>query len=62
MSTYKIRRIEVDFPFEADDCQLVYMEKKKIIQSLHNVSPQIQKRCRFIATLNISAITIFSFW
>uniref|UniRef100_B9GX03 Helicase ATP-binding domain-containing protein n=1 Tax=Populus trichocarpa TaxID=3694 RepID=B9GX03_POPTR len=35
MSTYKIRRIEVDFPLEADDCQLVYMEKK-IIQSLHN--------------------------
>ncbi|KAG6780483.1 hypothetical protein POTOM_013343 [Populus tomentosa] len=27
MSTYKIRRIDVDFPFEADDCQLVYMEK-----------------------------------
>jgi hypothetical protein len=34
MSTYKIRRIEVDFPFEADDCQLVYMEKKN-----HTVSP-----------------------
>ncbi|KAG6782199.1 hypothetical protein POTOM_011591 [Populus tomentosa] len=33
MSTYKIRRIEVDFPFEADDCQLVYMEKNHIVSS-----------------------------
>ncbi|CAH9066220.1 unnamed protein product [Cuscuta epithymum] len=34
MPTYKIRGIEVDFPFEAYDCQLVYMEK--VIQSLQN--------------------------
>lgn len=35
MPTYKIRGIDVDFPFEAYDCQLVYMEK--VIQSLQNV-------------------------
>ncbi|KAL9350684.1 hypothetical protein Peur_057939 [Populus x canadensis] len=34
MSNYKIRRIDVDFPFETDDCQLVYMEKN------HTVSPK----------------------
>ncbi|KAI3727225.1 hypothetical protein L1987_67037 [Smallanthus sonchifolius] len=28
MPTYKIRGINVEFPFEAYDCQLVYMEKK----------------------------------
>ncbi|XP_075664293.1 regulator of telomere elongation helicase 1 homolog [Castanea sativa] len=32
MPTYKIRGIDVDFPFEAYDSQLVYMEK--VIQSL----------------------------
>ncbi|CAI9773626.1 unnamed protein product [Fraxinus pennsylvanica] len=32
MPTYKIRGINLDFPFEAYDCQLVYMEK--VIQSL----------------------------
>ncbi|WCJ40717.1 hypothetical protein M5689_021626 [Euphorbia peplus] len=32
MPTYKINGIDVDFPFEAYDCQLVYMEK--VIQSL----------------------------
>ncbi|XP_052182750.1 regulator of telomere elongation helicase 1 homolog isoform X2 [Diospyros lotus] len=32
MPTYKIRGINVDFPYEAYDCQLVYMEK--VIQSL----------------------------
>ncbi|KAK2984870.1 hypothetical protein RJ640_008635, partial [Escallonia rubra] len=32
MPTYKIRGIDVDFPFDAYDCQLVYMEK--VIQSL----------------------------
>ncbi|KAM7483732.1 hypothetical protein LguiB_008315 [Lonicera macranthoides] len=36
MPTYKIREINVDFPFEAYDCQIVYMEK--VIQSL-------QERC-----------------
>ncbi|KAB1226717.1 Regulator of telomere elongation helicase 1 [Morella rubra] len=36
MPTYKIRGIDVDFPFEAYDCQLLYMEK--VIQSL-------QERC-----------------
>ncbi|KAJ7962975.1 regulator of telomere elongation helicase 1-like [Quillaja saponaria] len=36
MPTYRIRGIDVDFPFEAYDCQLVYMEK--VIQSL-------QKKC-----------------
>ncbi|XP_060973605.1 regulator of telomere elongation helicase 1 homolog isoform X3 [Cannabis sativa] len=32
MPTYRIRGIDVDFPFEAYDCQLVYMEK--VIQAL----------------------------
>ncbi|KAK6264041.1 hypothetical protein SCA6_019475 [Theobroma cacao] len=36
MPTYKLRGIDVDFPFEAYDCQLVYMEK--VIEAL-------QKRC-----------------
>ncbi|KAG6733763.1 hypothetical protein I3842_01G240500 [Carya illinoinensis] len=36
MPTYNIRGVDVDFPFEAYDCQLVYMEK--VIQSL-------QERC-----------------
>ncbi|KAI4331239.1 hypothetical protein MLD38_029443 [Melastoma candidum] len=36
MPVYNIRGIDVDFPFEAYDCQLVYMEK--VIQSL-------QQRC-----------------
>lgn len=36
MPTYKIRGIDVDFPYEAYDCQIVYMEK--VIQSLQNVS------------------------
>ncbi|XP_010538012.1 PREDICTED: regulator of telomere elongation helicase 1 [Tarenaya hassleriana] len=34
MPTYKIRGIDVDFPFEAYDCQILYMEK--VIQSLQN--------------------------
>ncbi|XP_031265333.1 regulator of telomere elongation helicase 1 homolog [Pistacia vera] len=34
MPTYKIRGIDVDFPFEAYDCQLIYMDK--VIQSLQN--------------------------
>ncbi|CAL1377958.1 unnamed protein product [Linum trigynum] len=34
MPTYKIRGIDVDFPYEAYDCQLVYMEK--VIESLQN--------------------------
>ncbi|KAM1822970.1 hypothetical protein ACFX13_025632 [Malus domestica] len=36
MPTYNIRGIDVDFPFEAYDCQLVYMEK--VIQSLQEKS------------------------
>lgn len=36
MPTYEIRGIDVDFPFDAYDCQLVYMEK--VIQSLQEVS------------------------
>ncbi|KAK9066251.1 hypothetical protein SSX86_013572 [Deinandra increscens subsp. villosa] len=36
MPTYKIRGINVEFPFEAYDCQLVYMEK--VIQSLQEKS------------------------
>lgn len=35
MPRYKIRGIDVDFPFDAYDCQLVYMEK--VIQSLQEV-------------------------
>ncbi|KAJ8553380.1 hypothetical protein K7X08_024058 [Anisodus acutangulus] len=34
MPTYKIRGIDVDFPYEAYDCQIVYMDK--VIQSLQN--------------------------
>ncbi|KAG8379928.1 hypothetical protein BUALT_Bualt07G0140700 [Buddleja alternifolia] len=34
MPTYKLRGIDVDFPFDAYDCQLVYMEK--VIESLQN--------------------------
>ncbi|XP_050380801.1 regulator of telomere elongation helicase 1 homolog [Argentina anserina] len=36
MPTYSIRGVDVDFPFEAYDCQLVYMEK--VIQSLQQRS------------------------
>ncbi|XP_016649189.1 PREDICTED: regulator of telomere elongation helicase 1 homolog [Prunus mume] len=36
MPTYNIRGIDVDFPFEAYDCQLIYMEK--VIQSLQERS------------------------
>ncbi|KAL1551497.1 Regulator of telomere elongation helicase 1 [Salvia divinorum] len=36
MPTYNIRGINVDFPYEAYDCQLVYMEK--VIESLQNKS------------------------
>ncbi|KAJ0755472.1 putative DNA helicase [Helianthus annuus] len=36
MPSYKIRGINVEFPFEAYDCQLVYMEK--VIQSLQEKS------------------------
>ncbi|WMV22274.1 hypothetical protein MTR67_015659 [Solanum verrucosum] len=35
MPIYKIRGIDVDFPYEAYDCQIAYMEK--VIQSLQNV-------------------------
>ncbi|CAK9185657.1 unnamed protein product [Ilex paraguariensis] len=34
MPTYKIKGIDVEFPFEAYDCQIAYMEK--VIQSLQN--------------------------
>lgn len=36
MPTYKIRGIDVDFPYEAYDSQLVYMDK--VIQSLQEVT------------------------
>ncbi|XP_076911660.1 regulator of telomere elongation helicase 1 homolog [Bidens hawaiensis] len=36
MPTYKIRGIDVEFPFEAYDCQLVYMDK--VIHSLQDKS------------------------
>jgi hypothetical protein len=36
MPIYNIRGIDVDFPFQAYDCQVVYMEK--VIQSLQEVS------------------------
>jgi regulator of telomere elongation helicase 1 len=35
MPTYQIRGIAVEFPFDAYDCQKVYMEK--VIQSLQEV-------------------------
>lgn len=35
MPTYNLRGINVDFPYEAYDCQLVYMEK--VIQALQTV-------------------------
>ncbi|KAM3267703.1 regulator of telomere elongation helicase 1 isoform X2 [Capsicum chacoense] len=34
MPTYRIRGIDVDFPYEAYDCQIAYMDK--VIQSLQN--------------------------
>lgn len=49
MPTYKIRGIDVEFPFEAYDCQLVYMEK--VIQSLQNVS--LPRRCGFVSIVKI---------
>lgn len=36
MPTYKIRGIDVDFPFDAYDSQLVYMDK--VLQSLQQVT------------------------
>ncbi|GKD79120.1 regulator of telomere elongation helicase 1 isoform X1 [Tanacetum coccineum] len=36
MPTYKIRGIDVEFPFEAYDCQIVYMDR--VIQSLQDKS------------------------
>ena len=42
---YTIRGIEVDFPYEAYQCQLVYMEK--VIEALQNVSD----RCFIICVL-----------
>lgn len=36
MPTYKIRGIDVDFPYEAYDSQLVYMDK--VMQSLQEVA------------------------
>lgn len=36
MPTYKIRGIDVDFPYEAYESQLVYMDK--VIQSLQEVT------------------------
>lgn len=35
MPIYNIRGIDVDFPLQAYDCQIVYMEK--VIQSLQEV-------------------------
>lgn len=35
MPTYSIRGIDVDFPFQAYECQIVYMEK--VIRSLQEV-------------------------
>lgn len=35
MPTYDIRGVKVEFPFEAYECQKVYMEK--VIQSLQEV-------------------------
>ncbi|PHU24343.1 hypothetical protein BC332_09450 [Capsicum chinense] len=34
MPTYRIRGIDVDFPYEAYDCQIAYMDK--VVQSLQN--------------------------
>jgi len=35
MPIYNIRGIEVDFPYDAYDCQIVYMDK--VIQALQEV-------------------------
>lgn len=37
MERYTISNVEVEFPFRAYPCQLVYMEK--VIQALQQVSP-----------------------
>ena len=58
MPTYKIRGIDVDFPFEAYDSQLIYMEK--VIQSLQEVSFFIYffifKRHRFAPNSSLVAV------
>ena len=36
MPTWRIERVDVDFPFQPYDCQKLYMSK--VIQSLKNVS------------------------
>ena len=54
MPTYKIRGIDVDFPFEAYDSQLIYMEK--VIQSLQEVSFFIFKRHRFAPNSSLVAV------
>lgn len=47
MPTYKIRGIDVDFPFEAYDCQLDYMEK--VIEALQRV--YLLKFCIFFSSV-----------
>nr|GMC77545.1 regulator of telomere elongation helicase 1 homolog isoform X2 [Ipomoea batatas] len=49
MPTYKIRGIDVDFPFQAYDCQLVYMEK--VIQSLQNQTIGMVPECQLELSL-----------
>lgn len=39
MPVYTLRGVQVDFPFSAYDCQLVYMER--VIQALQTVSPTL---------------------
>jgi regulator of telomere elongation helicase 1 len=36
MPRYEIRGVEVDFPYEAYECQLIYMER--VIQALQEVT------------------------
>lgn len=65
MPTYKIRGIDVDFPFEAYDCQIVYMEK--VIRSLQEVRsfsfphlhPQLFVRWFLSLQVSLSLIALF---
>lgn len=43
MPTYTIQGVEVDFPYEAYDCQLAYMEK--VILALKKVLTAMQRSC-----------------
>ncbi|KAB8082078.1 hypothetical protein EE612_003823 [Oryza sativa] len=38
MPVYRIRGVDVDFPYDAYDCQITYMDR--VLESLQQVTPQ----------------------